>query len=76
VAAVRFRGRNAARWEDKEASMDERLDWLYTDEELSEWLPRIEQLTGGADEVYLTMNTKNGDQGVVNAARLQRLLGR
>jgi uncharacterized protein YecE (DUF72 family) len=76
AAAVRFRGRNAERWEDKAASMDERLDYLYSDEELSEWLPRIEQLAAEAEDVYLTMNTKNGDQGVVNAARLQRLLGR
>ena len=75
VASVRFRGRNAARWEDKSASIDERLDWTYTDEELSEWLPRIEQLTAAAEEVYLTMNTKNDDQGVVNAAKLKGLLG-
>ena len=71
---MRFRGRNAAHWEDKEASMDERLDWLYTDDELSEWLPRIEQLAAGAEEVFLTFNTKREDQGVVNAERLKTLL--
>ena len=75
VAAVRFRGRNAERWEDKSASTDERLNWWYTDEELSEWLPRIEQLGAEAEEVYLAFNTKAEDQSVVNAGRLQRLLG-
>ncbi len=75
VAAVRFRGRNAERWEDKSATTDEKLSWWYTDEELSEWLPRIEQLASEADELYLAFNTKAEDQSVVNAAKLQGLLG-
>jgi uncharacterized protein YecE (DUF72 family) len=75
VAAVRFRGRNAERWEDKSASTDERLSWWYSDEELSEWLPRIEQIASEAEEVYLAFNTKAEDQSVVNAGRLQHLLG-
>jgi len=56
------------------SSTDERLNWWYTDEELSEWLPRIEQLAAEPEEVYLAFNTKAEDQSVVNAARLQRLL--
>ncbi len=75
VAAVRFRGRNAARWEDKSASTEEKLDWLYTDEELSEWLPRVAQLAAEAEEVYLCFNTKAADQGVVNAGRMKARLG-
>ena len=75
VAAVRFRGRNAERWQDKSASTEERLNWWYTDEELSEWLPRIEQLGAEAEQVFLAFNTKVEDQSVVNAGRLQRLLG-
>lgn len=75
VAAVRFRGRNAARWDDRKASTEERFDWLYSEDELKEWLPRIERLAAVADEVYLAFNTKSGDQSVVNAALMQRLLG-
>ena len=75
VAAGRFRGRNAERWEDKSASTEERLNWWYSDEELAEWVPRIRQLAAEAEEVYLAFNTKAEDQSVVNASRLQRLLG-
>ena len=75
VAAVRFRGRNTEQWESKKASTEERLNWWYTDDELSEWLPRIEQLAADAQEVYLAFNTKAEDQSVVNAGSLQRLLG-
>ena len=75
VASVRFRGRNADRWEDKSASTEEKLNWSYKKKELSEWLPRIEQLAAEAEEVHLVFNTKFEDQGVVNSAALQKLLG-
>lgn len=75
VAAVRFRGRNAQRWEEKGARTEERLNWWYSDEELSEWLPHIQSLVAQAQEVYLAFNTKAEDQSVVNAGRLKRLLG-
>ncbi len=75
VAAVRFRGRNAERWEEKGASMEDRLDWWYTDEQLSEWLPRVRALAAEAEDVHLVFNTKKEDQGMVNAAAMQRLLG-
>ena len=75
AAAVRFRGRNSERWEDKGASTEERLNWWYSDEELAEWLPRIEKLAAEAKAVYLAFNTKAEDQGVVNAGRLKRLIG-
>lgn len=74
AAAVRFRGRNVERWEDKSAATEERFDWWYTDEELSEWLPRIRELAAEARSLYLSFSTKTADQSVVNAARLQRLL--
>jgi len=74
VAAVRFRGRNVKRWEDKKATTVERFDWLYTDEELSEWLPRIEQLRNEADSLFIGFSTKAANQGVANAAAIQRLL--
>ena len=45
IAAVRFRGRNAERWEDKKASMSDKLNWTYSEEELAEWVPRVERLT-------------------------------
>jgi uncharacterized protein YecE (DUF72 family) len=75
AAAVRFRGRNAESWDAKGAGAEQRLNWLYSEEELSEWLPRIEMLTAEAEEVYLAFNTKGEDQGVLNAQLLQRLLG-
>jgi len=75
AGAVRFRGRNAARWDDKSASTEEKLDWWYTDDELREWLPRIDRLVAETEELYVSFSTKADDQSVVNATRLKRLLG-
>jgi uncharacterized protein YecE (DUF72 family) len=75
VAGVRFRGRNAERWEEKGVPTEEKFSWLYGDDELSEWMPRLEQLRSEAEDVYLCFNTKQEDQGVVNAARLKAMLG-
>ena len=75
AAAVRFRGRNAARWGDKSASTEEKLNWWYTDEELDEWRPRIDKLRAEAEELYISFSTKVEDQSVANAMRLKRLLG-
>jgi uncharacterized protein YecE (DUF72 family) len=74
-ALVRFFGRKAHTWEQRGVSTAERFDWLYSDEELREWLPRIERLASQAEEVHLMFNTKVGDQGVQNAARLQGIMG-
>jgi uncharacterized protein YecE (DUF72 family) len=75
MALVRFFGRKADTWERRGAATAERFDWLYSDEELGEWLTRIEKLAAQAQEVHLMFNTKVGDQGVQNAVRLQGLLG-
>lgn len=74
VAAIRFRGRNAETWAKKGATMIERLNHNYTDDELREWLPRIEQLGDACDDLYIVFNTKFEDQGILNARRMMRLL--
>lgn len=70
VAVVRFHGRNAKRWEARNATAAERFDWYYTDAEFQEWAPRIQEMAQDAREVHLLMNTNNADQGPVNAHKL------
>jgi uncharacterized protein YecE (DUF72 family) len=74
VAAVRFRGRNSRRWADRSAPISERLDWWYTSDELSEWLPKLEELRSNAEELLICFNTKKDDQSILNARKLQQLL--
>ncbi len=76
LAIVRFHGRNARTWYSFDRSGEGRFEWEYTDEELSEWIPKIERASTEADEVHIFFNTDGGDgQSPRNAKRLMRLLG-
>jgi len=75
VALVRFHGRNASTWNARGISAAERFDYLYPEDELREWLPRIERLAKDTREVHLLMNNCRDDKAVVGARQLQMLVG-
>ncbi|MFI9150349.1 DUF72 domain-containing protein [Streptomyces sp. NPDC053367] len=72
LSVVRFHGRSAA-WEggDKE----ERYRHAYGDGELAEWVPRLHELAGQAEQVHVLFNNCCGDAAVRAAERMARLLG-
>lgn len=74
VAVVRFHGRNRAAWAKREASVAEKYDYLYSEEELRGWLPGIRRLADTAREVHVLMNNCRDDQAVVNARQLAGML--
>lgn len=76
IALVRFHGRNAASWTQRGLTPAERFDWLYREEELREWLPRIERLAERTREVHLLLNNCREDKAVQGARQLQMLLHR
>ena len=75
VALVRMHGRNYETWEKKGIGAAERFDYLYSEEELEEWAPRVRQLAEGAREVHVLMNNCHNDQAVRNARQLADRLG-
>lgn len=75
VALIRFHGRNSATWAQPGLSPAERFDWLYSEEELREWVPRLEGLAERTREVHLLMNNCREDKAVLGARQLQLLLG-
>lgn len=74
VAYVRFHGRNAAMWWEHEEAW-QRYDYLYTEKELSEWVPKIKFLEREAERVFVAFNNHFGAQAVFNARMLKKLLG-
>ena len=52
-----------------------RFDYYYSPQELEEWVPKVEVMQENASEVHLVVNTNNGDQGIVNARTLGKLMG-
>lgn len=75
VAVVRFHGRNRASWFKRDISVEERFNYLYTDSELEEWVPKIRSLAEATTQVHVLMNNCYQDFAVRNARDIARLLG-
>jgi uncharacterized protein YecE (DUF72 family) len=56
TAYVRFHGRNAETWNKRTGSAAERFDYLYSEDELREWVPQLQELAGQAQTVYAMFN--------------------
>ncbi|MEW6770291.1 MAG: DUF72 domain-containing protein [Bacillota bacterium] len=74
-AYVRFHGRNTAKWwRHREAW--ERYDYLYSAEELKEWLPCIKSVAEGAGRTFIAFNNHPRGQAVQNARMLREMIKR
>lgn len=73
VGYVRLHGRNAQKWFQHEEA-HERYDYLYSREELAEWVPRIRKVQQEADKTFVFCNNHYRAQAVVNALELKHLL--
>jgi len=56
TAYIRFHGRNASTWNKRTGSAAERFDYLYSEEELGEWVGPLAELSGRAVNVYAMFN--------------------
>ena len=80
---VRFHGRNAATWNKRGGSAAERFDYLYSEDELREWVGPLRELSGQAEQAYAFFNNNATSpdgrggrvaQAAANAAELRKLL--
>jgi len=74
IGLVRFHGRNRETWEKKGISAAERFDYLYSEQELGEWVPRIKGLAAQTQEVHVLMNNCYEDKAVVNGRQIRLML--
>ncbi len=75
LAYVRLHGRNTGTWYKRVETTGERFDYLYSAEELAEWIPRVQELARRADEVHVMFNNNRRNYATVNAEQLRRQLG-
>jgi len=71
---IRFHGRNASKWWKQERTSAERYDYLYSADELVEWLPRIAEVADNTDETYVFFNNHRNGQAATNAYQMAELL--
>jgi uncharacterized protein YecE (DUF72 family) len=66
TAYVRFHGRNLATWNKRGGSAAERFDYLYSDEELGEWVKPLQELAGQAEQAYAFFNNNASSEDPEN----------
>ncbi len=74
LAVIRFHGRNGDTWEQKDASAA-KFNYLYSERELKEWLPKIKTMAAAADETHVILKNKYRDYSLKNALQMKELLG-
>lgn len=75
LAYLRLHGRNADTWEARTARSADRFKYLYSDEELRDWIPSVHELAERAGTVHVLFNNNFEDWGLRNARRMAQLLG-
>ena len=74
ISLIRFHGRNRETWEKKGVTATERFNYLYSEEELKEWVPRIKDLASKARQLHVLFNNCYADKAVVNAGQIKLML--
>jgi uncharacterized protein YecE (DUF72 family) len=72
---VRFHGRNAAMWGARTATAADRFDYVYTQDELAEWVEPIDRLADETDRTWVMFNNCKYDYAPRNARELAEILG-
>ncbi len=74
VAYVRLHGRNSATWNARVATAAQRFKYLYSPEELAEWVEPLHHLREQASTTYVMFNNCFGDYAPRNAKQMISLL--
>ncbi len=72
IGYVRFHGRNKESWWSGDSA--QRYNYLYSDQELKDWLPKIKHLSEITDELYLFFNNCHAGHAVKNALKMQDII--
>jgi uncharacterized protein YecE (DUF72 family) len=74
LAVIRFHGRRADLWEKPNIPVVERFRYLYDEDQLADWVPRIREIAKAAKRTHVLMNNCFGNYGTTNARELAALL--
>lgn len=74
VGYVRLHGRNYDNWFRDDAESHERYDYLYSKDELKDWLDNIHAVAKRSRETYVVTNNHWRGQAAVNAKMLEKML--
>jgi uncharacterized protein YecE (DUF72 family) len=76
LAVVRLHGRRGETWEKRGTSVLERFRYLYSEEELGSWVPKIVEIADEAEQVHVVFNNCYGNYGTTNALEMAGMVGK
>lgn len=71
---VRLHGRNYKDWFREDAGRDDRYNYLYTKDELEDWIEKIKKLAEGSNRVFIITNNHYRGQALANALQIKNML--
>ncbi|MFT7676892.1 MAG: hypothetical protein ACI8QC_000869 [Planctomycetota bacterium] len=74
IGYLRLHGRNSEQWFRKEATRDERYDYLYNPPEVGELTRKAASIASETDETWIVTNNHFAGQAVANAIEIQYML--
>jgi uncharacterized protein YecE (DUF72 family) len=74
LAVLRFHGRNKDNWEKKDIPPSERFRYLYDEDELADWTPKIAAIAKQTKQTHVVYNNCYSNYGTTNAREAARLL--
>jgi len=74
LAVFRFHGRNKDNWEKKDIAPSERFRYLYDEDELADWTPKIASIAKQTKQTHVVYNNCYSNYGTTNAREAARLL--
>lgn len=73
-AYLRFHGRNRVEWFRRDTNRDLRYNYLYSIDELSDWVERIQEIGQEVGRLHVVLNNHFRGQAVANALSIRALL--
>jgi uncharacterized protein YecE (DUF72 family) len=73
TAYVRFHGRNLGTWNKRGGSAAERFDYLYSDDELREWVDPLRELGERAERAFAFFNNNSSSPSPRPGGELERI---
>jgi uncharacterized protein YecE (DUF72 family) len=74
MAVIRLHGRRGETWEKRGTPVLERFRYLYSEQELTPWVPTIIEIAGEAEQVHVVFNNCYGNYGTTNALEMSGLV--
>jgi uncharacterized protein YecE (DUF72 family) len=75
LGVLRMHGHNNEMWTKKSSTAAERFDYLYSEDELRDWVPQIRRLADETTETHVLFNNCHRDYSVRNARQIGEMLG-